>query len=659
MTLIRQLALYLTVLLFLLFSGSLIMNISDTRNYLQDQLASHAQDTATSLGVAISATDAGDLTVVDSLIDAVFDRGYYRVVRFISPDGEVLVNSEHALRLDNVPEWFIRLAQLKAPEMSSEVTRGWVPAGTLSVASHPGYAYRSLWNKARNDALLFGGALLLAISGLYLFLLAIVLRPLQRLEKQADAICHRSFEQQTKLPKTRDLRQVVKAINRMAGKLEDMFNERRVLTEELKRQSNKDALTGILSRGAFDDRAADVLHHRNQEQGGFGGGLLIAQVSGLEDFNRQYGRNAADLMLVDIARRISKTMMPWPQSFVGRRTGSEFAVFIPACDYGQGHQIAEGLFRTLASLPFFVSDKGLDRLHVAMVTHAGRIDFQGMLKQVDQLLRNIQNQSGNSWQARRVNLESDRPYHHWSEGRWQESLSQVLKGQEVKLVTQTVYSMEREPLFHEVFARLHLLGEQASAEAFLPMVERFDLHADFDRLVIEVLLAQMRRQAGNERYCVNLSPRSLLDEGFYHWLLDTLEAMPELAPRLILEVPERTLLLAGDRFAGIIQRLLQTGCRFSVDHFGITSRVMGTLHEVELDYIKVDGSFVQQIAKNQGNKFYIRTLSMLAKSREITLLAQNVETEADWRQLRELGVQGGQGFYLADLKGFETLALNA
>lgn len=643
MTLLRELAVYLTLLLSLLFTGSFVMNMNNARNYLQDQLESHAQDTATSLGVAIAVTEADNIAAIDSIIDAVFDRGYYRVIRFTSPGGEVLVNSEHELMLDDVPGWFVKLVNLKAPTMSSEVNRGWMLAGNLYVASHPGYAYRSLWSKTLKGITLFGFGLLLAILGLNIFL-KIVMRPLERLEEQANAICNRSFEQQTRLPKTRDLRRVVEAMNRMAGKLEKQFTEKLALTEELREQSVKDVLTGILNRGAFDDRVASIL--LDEESAESGGGLLIAQISGLDEFNKHHGRNAVDLLLVDIAHLICKTMEPWPQAFVGRRSGSEYCVFIPACDAEQGQRITEECFRAVASLPFFVSEEGMDRLHIALVAHVGRTDLKIMLQQADQLLRSIQHQSGNSWQVRPIDTTDSQPYYQWSESHWQESLTQMLESKEVELFYQTVYTMDREPLFVEVFARLKLLGELVSAKAFLPMVKRFDLHVDFDKVVIDLLLEHVRKDKSQTRYCVNLSTRSLLDGGFYSWLLDTLNANPALSSRMILEVPERTLLLAGDKLPGLVRRLLKTGCRFSVDHFGIASRSMTSLHELELDYIKVDGSFIRGICKNQGNRFYIRTLAMLANSRDITLLAQSVEQEEDWDQLRDLGVQGGQGFYL-------------
>ena len=525
MTLLRELALYLTLLLLLLFTGIFVMNLNDARHYLQDQLESHAQDTATSLGIAISATEADNVAVIDSLIDAVFDRGYYRVIRFTSPDGTVLVNSEHELKLDTVPYWFIRLVDLEAPEVTSEVNRGWMPAGTLYVASHPGVAYRSLWNKTRNGVWLFGGGLLLAILGLNVFL-SVVLRPLKKLEQQANAICERSFVQQATLPRTRDLRRVVEAMNRMAGKLETLFTEKEVLTEELRKQSVKDALTGLLNRRAFEDRVSNVL--LGEELRDYGGGLLMVRVSGLEAFNNEHGVNAADLLLVEIAHRLESTLESWPEAILGRSSGSEFAVFVPNCDQKQGHRIAEACFRVLASMPFFISDEGQDRLHIAMVTHQGRTLFNTVLQEADQLLRRIQRQSGNSWKVRQIDNGAPHPHQQWSEGNWQESLRQVLQNQEVELVCQDVVNRDEQPLFHEVFARLRLMGERVSAEAFLPMVERFELHIDFDKVVVNALMSYLQNDGSAACYCINLSPRSFVDDAFQHWLLARLKASPEI-----------------------------------------------------------------------------------------------------------------------------------
>ena len=124
MTILRQLAIYFTLMLVLIFAGSLTLSIRDARNLQLTQLRTHAQDTATSLGVAIAANDPANIASVDSMIDAVFDRGYYQRIRFTNTDGEILVNSEHKIELEGVPGWFIRLVSFKAPEVATEINNG-------------------------------------------------------------------------------------------------------------------------------------------------------------------------------------------------------------------------------------------------------------------------------------------------------------------------------------------------------------------------------------------------------------------------------------------------------------------------------------------------------------------------------------------------------
>lgn len=642
MTILRELAIYLTLLLILLFAGSLALTVRDARNYQQIQLKSQAQNTATSLGVAIAATEPGNIAVIDSMIDAVFDRGYYRQIRFVDVQGKVLVNSEHPVDMQGVPSWFVRLINLHSPEVATEINSGWTPVGTLSVIAHPGTAYRSLWSKTRSSVLLFGSGLLLAVFGLAL-LLGVVLRPLGRLEKQADAICQRKFEVQTDIPRTRDLKRVVEAMNRMAGKLENLFNEKVVLTEELRRTSVKDALTGLLHRRAFEDRMVSLSSH---DDGNAGGSLLTIKIGGLDALNRTQGEKVTDKLLVDISRQISQTLRALPQSFSGRRNGSEFSVFVPACGIEENERLTEQLFRVLASLNHFATHEGSDCLHIASITHLGRSQPSELFEHGDQLLRRLQMDVGNSWKAMDITSHENVSYRLWNEDQWLSELKTALFEQKIQLFAQPVFDREQTPVFREIFARLQLQETLASAEAFLPMVEHLDLHAEFDQSVIKALIEHMNQESEQHRYCVNLSPRSLLDDDFYLWLLNTLQAQPDTAARLVLETPERTLLLIGDRLTDKIDQLVATGCQFSIDHFGIASQTLPSLHMLNLHYVKVDGSFVRDIPENQGNQLYIRTLAMLAGARDIELYAQGIETREEWEQLQQLGVKGGQGYYL-------------
>ena len=126
MTLFKQLILFTLMLFLILFTGTLLLSFNNTRSFLLNQLESHAQDTATSLGLAISQRAVEeDRASLESMINAVFDRGYYQTIRYVNVEGKVVVERQLAVTFEDVPSWFIALAPLDPPEASANVMAGW------------------------------------------------------------------------------------------------------------------------------------------------------------------------------------------------------------------------------------------------------------------------------------------------------------------------------------------------------------------------------------------------------------------------------------------------------------------------------------------------------------------------------------------------------
>ena len=237
MTLSRQLVVLVAVLLVLVFAGTFLIGVQNSRAYLEAQLKSHAQDAATSLGLSVSPHMAeGDIATVTSMAEAIFDRGYYRVVRVEDMEGKPLVDRVLPVRVEGVPAWFISSLSLKTPEGEALVMAGWRQAGRVRVRSHPGFAYRQLWE---NVSEIFGwflsSALIVMLLGLVL--LRVVLRPLRLIQWQAESICNREFPILEKLPRTPDLRRIVEAMNRMSGKVQSMLTEAAKLARRLREQA--------------------------------------------------------------------------------------------------------------------------------------------------------------------------------------------------------------------------------------------------------------------------------------------------------------------------------------------------------------------------------------------------------------------------------------
>jgi hypothetical protein len=132
MTLYRQLLLFTVLLFILLFSGTWLAKLESTRSFLIDQLESHAQDTATSLGLLASQHFAKeDMPAVETLINAVFDRGYYKNIILKDTDQNVLISQSLDVTIESVPHWFVKRVSLKTPEASANIMRGWRQAGTI------------------------------------------------------------------------------------------------------------------------------------------------------------------------------------------------------------------------------------------------------------------------------------------------------------------------------------------------------------------------------------------------------------------------------------------------------------------------------------------------------------------------------------------------
>src|SRR5690606_14909401 len=104
------------------------------------------EDTATSLGMTLShAAREKDIPHIQSMVNVIFDRGYYRSIIYRDLDGRVIVERSRDVVIEGVPEWFIDRIGIPQQSGSAEVVSGWFRLGEVTVTTHPGYAYRDLW----------------------------------------------------------------------------------------------------------------------------------------------------------------------------------------------------------------------------------------------------------------------------------------------------------------------------------------------------------------------------------------------------------------------------------------------------------------------------------------------------------------------------------
>jgi len=114
MSLSRQLQLIISALFALVFAGTLVISVSNMREYLEAQLANHAQDAATSLGLSLQPHFAeGDTATMETMVNAIFDSGYYREIIIVRADGSTMLERFNPEGAKGVPAWFVGLIPLE------------------------------------------------------------------------------------------------------------------------------------------------------------------------------------------------------------------------------------------------------------------------------------------------------------------------------------------------------------------------------------------------------------------------------------------------------------------------------------------------------------------------------------------------------------------
>lgn len=646
MTIYRQIALLIVGLLAAVFIGTMATTVRNTQIYLQEQLHSHAQDSATMLGILLSRPMAsGEKPEVVATIQAVFDSGYYRRITVGDMQGEIIVDRVSDLTLEGVPSWLVKIVRLETPVAEAAIMSEWNQAGVIRVTSHPGYAYRQIWNSLWMNAAWFAvGAILIVVVGLYV--LRVTFRPLSDVERQAEAIARREFPLVAKVPRTRELASIVKAMNTLAETVERMLNEADAAISHLHSVAFQSPVTGLPNRQRFMDILAERIGSDEECSAAL---LCLVELRGLEDINNLKGYPEGDRLLKEAGRLLQSSLPSEPDTVVAHLSGATFAVLTE--DFQDPELFGNKLASTLCRLREIGIADSDDVAHVGITVYDGTQNTSQLLSDADRALRSAQSSGANAWA-----FQSGAPDASLTRTatEWREVIRSALDSDRLRLAFQPAVAIpDRVELHREALVRIAQSGEHGvevllNASEFMAMAASLGLTKEIDRHVIKYLVAQLEG-AGAERETIamNLSSESIRDPAFASWVAEILDQHPQAAHRICFEIPEYGLANLGDEVRRFVDVLLSREVRFGLDNVGARNGIFSYLRSIRPDYIKIDGSFIRGLNHNHDHKFFVSTIVSVAHGLDIRVIAKSVEDEAVWNALHALNVDGAQGYYIA------------
>ncbi|MDI1309922.1 MAG: EAL domain-containing protein [Methylotenera sp.] len=649
MSLIKQLWLAIIFILVLATGGSFVLSTLSSKNYLEEQLQLKNLDNVTSLALSISQMQK-DPTTIDLLISAQFDAGHYRYIGLFDPSGKMISERVNANSKTKAPMWFTKLIPIKAQAGVAEVQDSWKQFGSITLESDANFAYDKLWDSTIQIALWASLIGLLACYGGGK-ILEKILSPLDDVVNQAKAIGENRFISIAE-PKTTEFKAVVNAMNGLSNRIKNTVTEESSRLEELRYQANFEPITGLMNFDYFIRRVNASISHEETFSSGI---LIITRLANLALIDHTLGHQETNALLKKVGDALDNECKNQPHLYAARLTGTDFGIFCtrPLDIDALGLKIKELLInlsqtqQELLSANFLTVAINVTKSdtaeNIVSILEAAEefISFIGSI--VDTANTNHRNT------LHIINHNDLMQYQQNDLGNWQILLTSALDNRRIKLEPYPVINQKGQLIHNESPVRLQLEpnGKWYSAGEFITWATQLNLMSRVDELVLETALGKLA--IGTESIGLNLSASSICKPEFIEKTCKLIKLNISVANRLYFEVPEKSAFEYSTEFRHFCNQVKPLGCKVGIEHVGTQISRLGELHDVGLDYIKIDVSIIKNIDSNEDNKTLLRGLCMIAHSIGVMAIAEGVQTIEEQMTLKQIGVDGmtGPGIHIS------------
>jgi diguanylate cyclase (GGDEF)-like protein len=417
--------------------------------------------------------------------------------------------------------------------------------------------------------------------------------------------------------------------------------ERRILF-----QSGHDALTALPNR----ERAITLLQSRLQDPGLTAGGLVMVDLRRFREINDLLGHRHGDLVLVEVARRLLAALHE--DDLVARLSGDEFLVALWGVDGTTAMERATSIVATLTA-PTEIEKAPL-RLEVDLGVVPFRRDDGGRLPDARTLLRRVEianelaKREGSTIGLYREGLDEQ----HLRQLAIVRELRGAIDSQQFSLVYQPKVDIATRQVRHvEALLRwTHPELGRIGPDEFIPLAERAGLVGALTCWVVERACADMaawRADGIDVGVAINLSAVDLADAALDAMVMERVRAHSLPPTQIIVEVTESAVLEDLDRAIATLNALRAEGLRVSVDDFGTGQSSLGQLKHLPADELKIDKSFVLQLAPGSEDERIVQSIVQLGHALGLKVVAEGLETEAGLDVLARLHCDVAQGYHFS------------
>ena len=413
---------------------------------------------------------------------------------------------------------------------------------------------------------------------------------------------------------------------------------------KLEELSTHDPLTDLYNRRKFEDFLHYEIIRSARHQRSFS--VIMVDLDNFKYINDTFGHPVGDLVLKDLSLLLAGGLRKG--DVLARLGGDEFAILLPETDAANGIQVANKLHQSLADCEFELPvGKIRCTASFSLVSYPedGATDGE-IYSAMDVVLYKAKSRGKN--QVMTAESEEDRSM--MSVFRQGEFLRSALRENRIEAHLQPIVRLkDRSVKAFEVLVRIRDGEVIVPAGEFVDVAEKLGMAQEMDRAVFSKGLshfAAASRKHPDVLFFFNLFPRSFNDIEWVRGIPDMARNAGVPCDRIVLELTEREALPNMTQVRAVIEELKGTGIKIALDDFGSGFSSFLYLKYLPVDYVKIEGSFVQQIVNDPRDRIMVEHINSMAHEFGLKTIAEFVEDEATAKMLAEIGVDSAQGYHL-------------
>ena len=633
MTLFKQMALAVSLIIITMLGGVMVINYHSAK---QDMIQSLYETTVNNISTLTNklADASEDSALLVSTIDAEFDSGYYLTISFISNDGTNDYTQVDNDPVEGVPKWFIDFTPIELESVSADVSSGWTMVGVVSVVGDTGIVYKALYKMFIKLLYLFVISVVIALVILWA-ILHFVLKPLNRIQHQAEAILKNEFVIQKKIPFTTEFRDVVNGMNAMIKKVEEIFDKGNEAAQRNKELLYNDPTTKLFNRRYLMLKLSDLIKLENKANGGT---IIFVALSGAEVLNQTLGRQKADDMFFEIADIFNDVCRKFEDKVIARVNGTEFTLMIPNCEKEDAEEIAQRINTRFGELTTANElDKADVFINLGLYRYKPTIGIGDLLTRADNALAQAKaHDTSNTYLYEEKDDENAMGKEQWREIiedsisnnyfslRFWPTLNAKTKTVDHKVMTFTIDGGENKKFFY---------GDFIAPAINLGLVSKMYI------VTLSDLIVHRHKELDNSVCSIRLSNEFIKDPKAFAELSSLFKKYAKtLKFTLTFEVTDTFAIHNTAAVKSFVDLFADYGFGFGINSFTGESSDFTYLKELNPKFIKADSAFLLDQSHDS-----MSALQVITDSLGIEIIATFVKTQEELGSLQAMHINSVQG----------------